>query len=278
MESVFIREMNFICNEGTDLYSALYPRRQSMYNDIEPRDDETLDSLSCGGLFILQKKLGYRYSLDAYLLAAFVDEKPGTQVLDIGSGSGVISIMLAAVKDLTMTGVELQAPMAEMSMRSIVRSGLQDKVRIVCADIREFDSKGVEVIVTNPPYRPVSTGRVNPAQSKALARHEISLDLETLLERSSALLKSGGRFYLVYPAWRLPDLISSMRNNRIEPKRIMLIHSTLQSPAEFFLVCGVKDGGKELGVYSPFIVFAQEGIYTQEMERVFRELRFLKSH
>lgn len=250
-----------------------------MNNETGPRDDETLDSLACGGLYVLQKKQGYRYSLDAYLLAAFVDERPGTQVLDIGSGSGVVSLLLAAVKGLAMTGIEIQPALAEMSRRSVEIAGLQDRVKIVCADIREYGAPGkADVIVTNPPYRPARTGRINPDQSKALARHEIALDLEALLERSNAMLRPGGRLYLVYPVWRMPDLMSAMRNNRIEPKRIMLVHSTLQSSAEICLVCGVKYGGKELDVYSPFIVFAQKGIYTPEMEAVFRNVSLPKSH
>ena len=271
MEIFFIREQE----AGT----VQCPGRQLMSNETNPRDDETLDSLVCGGLSVLQKKQGYRYSLDAYLLAAFVDEKPGTQALDIGSGSGVVSLLLADVKGLVMTGVEIQDAMAEMSRRSVEIAGLKDKVKIVCADIREYGVPGkVDVVVTNPPYRPARAGRINADQSKALARHEISLDLEALLERSYALLKPGGRFYLVYPAWRMPDLMSAMRNNRIEPKRIMLVHSTLQSSAEICVVCGIKDGGKELGVHSPFIVFAQEGIYSPEMEGVFRNLSLPKSH
>jgi len=264
---------------GQKARTVQFPGRQLMDNGSNKRDDETLDSLTCRGLSVLQKKQGYRYSLDAYLLAAFVDEKPGTGVIDIGSGSGVVSLLLAAEKGLTVTGVEIQDAIAEMSRRSVEIAGLQERVKIVCADIREYGSSGqADVIVTNPPYRPARSGRINADQSKALARHEISLDLEALLERSYALLKPGGRFYLVYPAWRLPDLMSAMRKFRIEPKRIMLVHSTMQSSAEICLVCGLKEGGKELVVLSPFIVFAQEGIYTTEMEGVFRNLSLPKSH
>ncbi len=245
---------------------------------IRPREDETLDSLACSGLHVLQKKQGYRYSLDAYLLAAFVDESPGCEVVDVGSGSGVLSILLAAVRGLRVTGVEIQDGMAEMSQRSVELAGLQARVRIVHADVREYREQQFDAVVANPPYRPVSTGRISRDQGRAMARHEISLDLETLLRCSYELLKPGGRFYLVYPAWRLPDLISAMRAGRIEPKRVMFVHSTPSSSAEIVLVSGLKDGGKELNVCRPFFVFARQGVYTKEMERVFSALELPKSH
>jgi tRNA1Val (adenine37-N6)-methyltransferase len=249
-----------------------------MKNVLDQKDDETLDSLKCGNLFVLQKKQGYRYSLDAYLLAAFVDESPGTKVLDIGSGSGVISLLLAAMKGLSMTGIEIQESMAEMARRSVIYAGLHGRIEIIWSDIRNYGGPPVDVVVSNPPYRPALTGRLNSDQGKAIARHEIRLDLETLLTCSSMLLKPGGRFYLIYPAWRLPDMITTMRSNRIEPKRLMFVHSTINSPAEICIVCGTKDGGKELSVLQPFFVFAHEGVYTPEMDDVFRELSLPKSH
>jgi tRNA1Val (adenine37-N6)-methyltransferase len=250
---------------------------KGMPDSLLPNHDETLDSLACGGVSLFQKKRGYRYSLDAYLLAAFVREQGGTRALEIGSGSGVISLLLAAVKGLLMTGVEIQEAMAEMSRRSVALAGLDGSVEIVSADIRGYAGPREDVVVVNPPYRPRRTGRVNPDEGKAVARHEISLTLEELMERSHALLRNRGRLYLVYPAWRLADLMSSMRAVRIEPKEIMLVHSTPGSNARICLVCGVKNGGRELAVRRPFFVFAQEGIYTREMEEVFRELALPKT-
>ena len=242
------------------------------------KEDETLDSLACGNLHVLQKKQGYRYSLDAYLLAASVQEAPGTRVIDIGSGSGVVSILLAAVKGLRVTGVEIQDDMADMSRRSVELAGLQDRVEIECADIRQYRGVKFDVVVSNPPFRPVHTGRINPGPGRAVARHEISLDLEALLTCSYDLLNPGGRFYVVYPAWRLPDLISSMRSKRIEPKRLLFVHSTPSSSAEICLVSGLRDGGRELNVCRPLFVFTHEGMHTPEMQKVFQELELPKSH
>ena len=249
---------------------------QMAHNIMQP--GETLEVLSCGDLSIIQKKSGYRFSVDAYLLAAFVEEKPGIRVLDIGSGSGVISILLAAIKGLCATGVEVQEDMAEMSQRSVHLSGLDNRVRIVCTDIKHYDEQRFDAIVTNPPYRPVATGRINPEKNKALSRHEILLDLDTLMERSYELLKPSGRFYIVYPAWRLPDLIVSMRSFNIEPKRMIVVYSDMNSGPEICLVSGIKDGGRELRIERPFVIYSQQGVYSWEMHDVFTKLSLPKSH
>lgn len=248
-----------------------------MENDLL-QPGETLEGLSCGDLCVIQKKNGYRFSFDAYLLAAFVDEKQGSSVIDIGSGSGVISILLAAMRGMYVTGVEVQRDMAEMSKRSVGLAGLDRMVNIVCRDIREYEGPPVDAVVTNPPYRPVFTGRINPDQNRAIARHEILLDLDTLIRRSYDFLKPSGRFYIVYPAWRLPDLLCSMRTCAIEPKRMKLVYSDVNSKAQICLVSGIKDGGRELSIEKPFIVYSRQGIYTGEMQDVFKNLTPLKSH
>jgi len=243
-----------------------------MKHRIDPGRDETIDVLSCCGLSILQKKKGYRYSLDSFLLGAFVDEEPGTQVLEIGSGSGVVSLLLASMKGLLVRGVEIQEDMAEMSSRSIHYAGFSDKIRISCCDIRDYSGPRVDVIVTNPPYRPLKTGRINPDSSKAIARHEISLSLDELLQKSHELLRPHGRFYVVYPARRIPDLLSSMRMRKIEPKRMRCVYSSLAEPAEICLVCGVRGGGMEFSMESPLVVYNTDRTYHEDMERVFRHL------
>ncbi len=241
-----------------------------------PGPDETLDVLACGGLDVIQKKRGYRYSLDAYLLAAFVDEAPGTRVLEIGSGSGVVAMMLARVKDLRVTGVEIQEELAGMSLRSIARQGLQDLVDIVCADIRDYRGPKVEAVVANPPFRPLGSGRINPDRQKAIARHEITLDLGMVLERSQELLEPRGRLYLVYPTWRLADAVSAMRENRMEPKRLRFVHTKAGSCSEICLVCGVKGGGRGVVVEAPLAVYSDDGSYHPAMERAMKELSLEK--
>ena len=247
-----------------------------MKGKCEPNKDETFDLLSCCNLSILQKKKGYRYSLDSYLLGAFVDEAPGTEVIEIGSGSGVVSILLSAVKGLHVTGIEIQEDLAEMSKRSIEHSGLSDKIRITCCDIKDYSGPKVDVVVANPPYRPLSTGRINPDRSKAIARHEISLDLDLLLKKTYGILRPLGRLYIVYPAWRVPDLLVAMRNRRIEPKQMRCVYTSPVRTCEICLVCGVKGGGKEFTIESPLIVYNQDNSYHHDMEMVFQGLTLPK--
>ncbi len=247
-----------------------------MKGKIDPGKDETLDSLSCGSLFILQKKKGYRYSIDSYLLGAFVDEAPGTEVLEIGSGSGVVCLLLSSMKDLHVTGIEIQEDLAEMSRRSIEHSGLSDKVRISCCDIRDYSGPRFDAIVTNPPYRPLKTGRINPDSSKAIARHEISLDLDVLLKRSYELLRPQGRLYIVYPAWRIPDLLYTMRLRKIEPKRMRCVYTSSTRAAEICLVCAVRDGGREFAIESPLVIYNEDRTYHRDMEGVFKDLSLPK--
>lgn len=244
---------------------------------IVPREDETVESLPYSNLCVLQKKHGYRFSLDAYLLAAFVVETPGIHVLEIGSGSGVVSMLLAAVKGLVVTGVEIQEDLVEMSKRSVEHSGLSDRIQIVCSDIRDYLGPKVEVVVTNPPFRPLATGRINPNTEKAIARHEFSLDLDGVLRKSYEILKPGGRFYIVYPAWRMPDLIYSMRSHRLEPKCIRCVHSSISSNAEICLVIGLRDGGRECFIERPLFVYAEDGSYHEEIRAMFKSLSLQKN-
>ncbi|MCD6570097.1 MAG: methyltransferase [Deltaproteobacteria bacterium] len=249
-----------------------------MRADLSPNSNETLDGLACGDLYVLQKRKGYRFSIDAYLLAAFVDEPPGTRTLEIGSGSGIIAILLAGIKGLKITGVEVQREMVNMSRRSVMLNGLENQIEIIEADIKGFEGKGFDIVVTNPPYRPPLTGRLNPDINKAIARHEILLDLGVLLEHSYAALNPGGRFYTIYPVWRMVDLFYSMRAYRIEPKRVVAVYSRRSEEAQLCLVSGIKDGGKDISFDPPFFVYAGANNYTKEMEDVFNNLCISKIH
>jgi len=235
-------------------------------------DGETCATLSCGDLKVIQPRRGYRFSLDAYLLAAFVDEKPGGHALEIGSGSGVIAIMLAGIKGLKVTGVEVQPVLVGMSRRSVALNGLKGDINIIESDIKEYHASPVTAVIANPPYRPLKAGRLNPECGKAVARHELKLDLDSLIGSVNEHLHRLGRFYCIYPAWRMIDLISAMRRHRLEPKRLIMVHSYADRPAELCLVKGIKDGGRELAVEAPFVVYQTQGIYSERMTRLFTTL------
>jgi tRNA1Val (adenine37-N6)-methyltransferase len=234
--------------------------------------DEAAGKLTTGGLTIIQKKKGYRYSIDSYLLAAFVDEPDDASALEIGSGSGVVSILLAGVKRLCITGVEIQPSLARMSGRSVKMNSLENKVKIINRDIKDYSSGPYDAVVTNPPYRPIGSGRTNPEDEKAVARHELRLTLEQMLSCANRLLNDGGRFYAIYPVWRLPDMLCTMRDNNIEPKKIIMIHSHTGSRASLFLVKGIKGAGKELFIEPPLIVYETRNEYTERMKELFRSL------
>jgi len=238
--------------------------------EINP--DETAGKLTAGGLTIIQKKKGYRFSIDSYLLAAFVDETEGTSVVEIGSGSGVVSILLAGVKNMNMTGVEIQPALAEMSKRSVAMNGLEKKVKISRCDINDYSGGPYDAVVVNPPYRPMGSGRVNPHDEKALARHEIKLTLEQMIACAGRMIDDGGRFYAIYPVWRMPDMICTMRKNNIEPKKIIMIHSHPQSRASLFLVKGIKGSGRELSVEPPLYVYESGNEHTAKMKVLFKNL------
>jgi len=173
----------------------------------------------------------------------------------------------------------VQKELAGMSQRSVVLNKLQEKVQIEHTDIKRFPGEQYNAVVTNPPFRPAVTGRINPDSEKALSRHEILLDLDTVVRCGYKLLFSGGHFYIIYPAWRMVDLICAMRRNRIEPKKIMSVYSSMKSRVERCLVCGIKDGGKELLMTKPFFIYDVDGYsYTPEMQSVFQKLSIPKSH
>ena len=234
--------------------------------------DEAAGKLTTGGLTIIQTKKGYRYSIDSYLLAAFVDEPEGAAALEIGSGSGVISILLAGVKKLCMTGVEIQQILASMSERSVKMNGLEKKVKIITGDIREFPGGPFDAVIANPPYRPVGCGRINPGDEKAVARHELMLTLEQMLSCANRMINDGGRFYAIYPAWRLPDMLCTMRAKNIEPKKIIMIHSNINCRASLFLVKGIKGAGFELNIEKPLIIYSKQKKYTREIQELFSTL------
>ncbi len=234
--------------------------------------DETAGKLTAGGLYIIQKKKGYRFSIDSYLLAAFVDEPEGSSAVEIGSGSGVVSILLAGVKKINVTGIEIQPALAEMSRRTVAMNGLEKKIEIISGDIKDYAGAGFDAVVVNPPYRPVGSGRINPHGEKALARHEIKLTLEQMLSSAGRMINDGGRFYAIYPVWRMPDMICTMRKNHIEPKKIIMIHSHPGSRASLFLVKGIKGAGRELFVEPPLYVYETGNKHTARMMNLFENL------
>ena len=241
------------------------------------RNGETIDGILEGRLKVIQKEKGYRFSIDAYLLAHFIRLKKNDCALDMGTGSGVLSIMVAYRWPCgKVIGVEVEEEIADMARRSVALNNLSRKIEIRQGDIKAieslFDPQSFDVVFFNPPYRKLKTGRLNPDDQKSIARHEIKGSLSDFMGASGYVLKRSGRVYMIYPAIRLVELMFRMRASRIEPKRMQMVHSRHRSRGEFILVEGVKEGREELDVMSPLFIYTEEGSYSKEMMRLFREL------
>jgi len=241
------------------------------------REDETLESLYGGRLQILQKKKGYRYTIDSVLLAHFVEPNKGERILELGAGSGVISLLLAFRNPgVRVTGLELQSELAEMAGRSISINGLEDRVNMIPGDVRNaaelLEARSQDVVVFNPPYRKMGSGKLNPGREKALARHEIAGSVTDFLRAASYALEPGGRVCLIYPCSRMVEAIHRMRVEKMEPKRLRMVHSRPGSRGDFILVEGMKGGGEELAVLPPLFVYQEGEKYSEELEALFRNL------
>jgi tRNA1Val (adenine37-N6)-methyltransferase len=239
--------------------------------------DETIDDIAGGRLKILQKARGYRFSLDALLLAHFVDLQPGDQVLEMGAGSGVVSLILAdRWAGTAITGIDIQEEFVAMAARSVVINALSQKIAIRRIDVRKvsaaFAPGSFDVVVANPPYRKINSGRININREKALARHEITGTIRSFSTAAGYVLKPAGRACFIYPATRMVELLCSLREALIEPKRLRMVYSHQHEAGKFVLVEGVKEGGEELSIMPPLFIYEKKGLYSSEMAGIFKEL------
>ncbi|MDI6725946.1 MAG: tRNA1(Val) (adenine(37)-N6)-methyltransferase [Smithellaceae bacterium] len=243
--------------------------------------DESLDALLAGRLKVLQSEQGYRFSIDSLLLAGFVHTRKNDRVADLGTGSGIVALLLARRPEVgSVTGVEIQEELADLAGRNVNLNGLAEKVVIRQGDIREIKTilppESFQVAVFNPPYHRFGAGRINAHLQKSIARHEIKAALPDFLAAARHLLPHSGRVYAIYPASRMVELLYQLRRHRLEPKRLQLVHSRIDSPASFALVEGIKDAGEELAVAPPHIIYQSEGVYTAAMNGIFADLAYFK--
>ena len=235
---------------------------------------ERIDDLQRSNLKIIQDPSRFCFGMDAVLLSGFAHVKPGESVLDIGTGTGIIPLLLSAkTKGKHFTGLEIQPAMADMASRSVAYNHLEDRIDIVCGDIREsekFWKGGVwDVITCNPPYMNESHGLQNPDDALAIARHEICCSLEDVVRESARMLKSRGRMYMVHRPHRLIDIINTMRRYKLEPKTMQMVHPFTDKEANMVLIEAVKDGGTYLHVPAPIIVYESQGVYTKAIREIY---------
>jgi tRNA1Val (adenine37-N6)-methyltransferase len=233
-------------------------------------EDETVDVWAPADLRLIQKKGGYRFALDSLLLSDFTRLKPKDRVLELGTGCGIISLgLFRKYPEIHLVGLELQAGFIELARRNLGLNQAEGRISLVRGDIRSlprlFRPGSFDAVVTNPPYRPLHTGRINPQSEKALARHELAVTLEHLLTAAGQALKKGGRFFLIYPVRRLPALLALSRKNQLEPKRLRLVQPLADREADWALLEAVKGGGEELKVLPVLVVYEKPGVYSPEV-------------
>jgi tRNA1Val (adenine37-N6)-methyltransferase len=227
--------------------------------NLLPSVNETLELFFNGKLQIIQKKKGYRFSVDAILLSQFVRIRKNERVIDLGTGCGILPLLLSqSAKAHSFVGVEIQKGLAECAEKNVVLNHLENRVSILKQDFRElkriFPPGSFNVALSNPPYREYQTGRINPSMDKAIARHEIKGKLEDLISIASYLLPPKGRCYLIFPALRTVDLFVVLRNGKLEPKRIQFVYPRIGEEAKFILIESFKASGVELKIMRPLIL------------------------
>jgi len=218
--------------------------------------DESLDEFMEGRLKLIQSRNGYRFSIDAVLLAEFVSIKPGETVVDLGTGCGIIPLMLLLTKRVGHAfGLEIQPPLADQAARNALLNGFDKNMDIILGDIRHppLMPSSADVVVCNPPYRPQKSGRINPDPQRAIARHEILASLDDILDIARKLLRPKGRLAMIYPAVRLVDIMVRMKGYNLEPKRLRVIYPSLSSEAKLVLIEASTGGRSGLKVMPPMI-------------------------
>lgn len=241
---------------------------------IELKEGERLDDLHRNGFQIIQNKEKFCFGMDAVLLSGFVKVKEGEKVLDIGTGTGIIPILLAAkTPGQHFTGLEIQPESADMARRSVALNHLEEKISIVEGDVREadqlFSAASFDVITSNPPYMTGSHGLVNPDMPKAIARHEICCTLEDLVSQTEKLLRPGGRFFMVHRPFRLAEIMTVLTAHHLEPKRMRLVYPFVDKEPNMVLLECIRGGKPRITVEKPLIVYKEPGVYQDEIYTIY---------
>ncbi len=242
---------------------------------IWDKAEETLDTLFDGRLKVLQSKWGYRFSIDALLLAHFARPQGRERVIDLGTGCGIIPLIFTFRRQTEkVIGVEIQSALADLARRNAALNRARGRIQIWEKDFKELEKKrwkeSFDWVVSNPPYRKLGSGRINPREEKALARHEIRSTLEDVFRAAQYLLKPGGRLAIIYPAFRFADLIREAVGFRLEPKLLQFVHSRAGEEARLVLLEALKGGRAQSRVMPPLFLFDSAGRYTPEAEKLFR--------
>ncbi|MDF2888121.1 MAG: Methyltransferase type 11 [Lacrimispora sp.] len=241
---------------------------------IKLKDNERIDDLQRNGYQIIQNRDGFCFGMDAVLLSGFAKVKPGEKAIDLGTGTGIIPILLEAKNQgIHYTGLEIQEEVADMAARSVALNHLEDKITIVRGDIKEasrlFGAASFDVVTSNPPYMNDAHGLKNPDLPKAISRHEVLCTLQDVTREAARLLRPGGRFYLVHRPHRLIEIITALKSGGMEPKRMKMVHPFVDKEANMVLIEAVRGGRSMIKVEAPVVVYKEPGVYTDEIYTIY---------
>lgn len=245
---------------------------------MELKENEIIDDLELNGLKIIQNKEGFKFGIDSVLLSDFAKElKSESIVADLGTGTGIIAVLLSAkTKAKKIIGIEIQKEVADMANRTIKMNKLEDKIEILNENIKSinniFDNGYFDVIVTNPPYKKINTGKINNNDKKIISRHEVTASLEDFICTSSKILKDKGEFYMVHRPDRLVDIMEILRKYKMEPKKIRFVHPKVNKSPNLILIKAVKNARQFLIVDNPLYVYNEDNTYTHEIMEIYNKM------
>lgn len=238
------------------------------------KDNERIDDLQCKGLKIIQNTDGFCFGMDAVLLSGFCDIRKNAEIVDLGTGTGIIPLLIWAKNNVKQIyGIEIQEEVAEMAKRTIIMNNLEDNIEIINANlikapeilgVNKFDS-----VISNPPYMLQGGGIINPEDKKAISRHEITCTLEDVIKTASRLLKHNGSFFMVHRPHRIVDIFCLLRQYKLEPKRIRFVHPKVGDKPNLVLIKSVKASKPELKYENPLYVYNDDGNFTEEIYKIY---------
>lgn len=242
---------------------------------INLNPDERLDDLQRNGYKLIQNTKIFCFGMDAVLLCAFTRVEKGEEVLDLGTGNGVIPILLKGrTEGKHFTGLEIQDVNVDLARRSVQYNRIEDDVLIVQGDIKEaskiFGGASFDVVTTNPPYMNENHGLKNPESHKAIARHEILCTLEDVIREGTKVLKPGGRFNMIHRPHRLVEIIDLMKKYKVEPKRIRMVHPFADKEANMVLIEGIRGAKPMVKIEPPLVIYESTGVYTEEVKNLYQ--------
>lgn len=241
---------------------------------VKLKDNERIDDLGCKGLKIIQNTEGFCFGMDAVLLSNFCDIKKGSEIVDLGTGTGIIPLLVWAKNNVRkIYGIEIQEEVAEMATRTMKMNGIEEYIKVININliqapemlgVNKFDS-----VTSNPPYMLQGGGIVNPEDKKAISRHEITCTLEDVIRTASRLLKHNGSFFMVHRPHRIVDIFCLLRQYKLEPKKIRFVHPKVGDKPNLVLIKSVKASKPELKFEPPLYVYNDDLSYTEEIYKIY---------